>query len=283
MARQSGWSLSLRIEDIDHPRVKPETIDLTREDLQWLGLDWDEEAPLQSTELAPCRAALQTLGSDGRIFRCDLTRNEVQRAQSAPHDRDSGLRFEPHLRPPEAGRAIEHPQEDVTWRMLVTDQLIHVEDRFAGPSSWSLASTCGDFPVWTKAGPSYQLAVAVDDARQGITQVVRGDDLLPSAARQQALQDALGLRRPTWWHLPLVRGRDGRRLAKRHGDTRLAHFRDIGATPERVIGLLAWWSGVPMDARVDISAAEFLECFDITRVPPQDITLSTEDLAWLAG
>ncbi|MCA9297128.1 MAG: hypothetical protein KC983_11440, partial [Phycisphaerales bacterium] len=132
--------------------------------------------------------------------------------------------------------------------------------------------------------PAYQLAVVVDDIRQHVTDVVRGDDLLPSAARQTLLYRALGHTPPNWWHLPLVYGTDGLRLAKRHGDTRLTTYRAQGVRPERVIGLIARWSGIdtgPADETHNMTADEFAEAFDLDRLPRTRVTFTEEDDAWL--
>ena len=121
-------------------------------------------------------------------------------------------------------------------------EAIALTDEIAGPLLHRPFDEVGDFVVWTKRGvPAYQLAVVVDDARQHVSDVVRGDDLLPSAGRQTLLYRALDHTSPRWWHVPLVLGEDGRRLAKRHGDTRLATYRDAGVPPERIVGLLAGW------------------------------------------
>ena len=283
LARRSGWAVTLRIEDLDHPRVKPETIAQTREDLTWLGLDWDEELPLQSADLSPYAEALRQLAAAGRIFRCDLTRRDIAAAQSAPHERETGLHYERSLRPSDAGAATVDPDQSATWRFLVDDRNITVQDAFAGASTCNLSETGGDFPVWTATGgPAYQLAVAVDDARQGMTDVLRGDDLLPSAARQQALQRALNLPTPRWWHVPLVRGEDGRRLAKRHGDTRLASFRHSGVPADRVMGLVAYWCGM-LDTPISMNAAAFRDVLDMAAISKQDITLTPEHISWITS
>ncbi|MDP7029943.1 MAG: glutamate--tRNA ligase family protein [Phycisphaerales bacterium] len=283
IARKQDWTIVLRIEDLDHPRVKPETIDQAREDLAWLGLTWDEEVPLQSACLQPYVGALRQLGASGRIFRCDRSRRDIAQAQSAPHEREHGLHYDPSLRPDDAGTAVAAPEQSATWRFMVAEDDITVNDAFAGSSTFDLSRVGGDFPVWTASGgPAYQLAVAVDDARHGITDVIRGDDLLPSAARQQAIQDALNLPTPQWWHVPLVRGADGRRLAKRHGDTRLATFREAGVPAEQVLGLMGYWCGMT-EAPTPMTAADFLAGLDVTAIPSHDITLTLEHIAWLTG
>ena len=277
MAHQRGWGVLLRVEDIDHPRVRPGAVDQTRDVLTWLGLHWDEEAPLQSTALEPCIEALRTLAGKGLIYPCDRTRAEL--AASAPNEGDGAVCAHASLRPPEAGTPYDSPTMHRTWRLLVDSGHEPVLDAFRGPTEVDIAGDCGDFAIWTpSAVPAYQLAVTVDDARQGVTQVVRGDDLLPSAARQQLLQRHLGLPTPRWWHLPLLRGPDGRRLAKRHGDSRLTRWRD--GSPERVIGLLAMFSGLTDDLR-PMDAATFASAFSIDRLPPHDITVTPEHLAWL--
>lgn len=277
MARKCGWGVLLRVEDIDHPRVRPGAIDQTREELAWLGLDWDEEAPLQSTDLEPCLEALRTLAAKGLIYPCDRTRAEL--APSAPNEGDGSVCAHASLRPPGAGTPCNAPTMSRTWRLLVDSGAEPIVDAFSGPSEVDVASDCGDFAIWTRSGvPAYQLAVTVDDARQGVTQVVRGDDLLPSAARQQLLQRHLGLPTPTWWHLPLLRGPDGRRLAKRHGDSRLARWRE--GSPERVIGLLAMFSGLTDDL-CPMDAATFASSFSIDHLPAHDIIVTPAHLAWL--
>jgi glutamyl-tRNA synthetase len=284
LAQQHGWTMLLRIEDLDHPRVKPETINQAREDLAWLGLTWDTETPVQSTDIGPCCDAFRKLAAAGRIFPCDRSRKEVQAAQSAPHDNHDGMRYEPMLRPQDAGRQWDEPDENQTWRFLVDDAEHAVNDQISGPHSFNLGATIGDFPIWTTNGPAYQLAVVVDDARQGVSDVVRGNDLLSSAARQQTIAAALDLTPPRWWHVPLVRGEDGRRLAKRHGDTRISSYRAAGVPAERVIGLLASWCGVkdlgepnPMDAD------EFAATVDISSIPTADAVLTARDIQWLTN
>jgi glutamyl-tRNA synthetase len=139
----------------------------------------------------------------------------------------------------------------------------------------------GDFLIATKGGlPSYQLAVVVDDARQGIDQIVRGDDLLTSTPRQILLYRALDLGPPpNYLHLPLVKGPDGKRLAKRHGDTRIAHYRELGVAPERIIGLMAEWCGI--GPRREISSKEFAERLELEKMPREAVVFEAEDDAWL--
>lgn len=168
------------------------------------------------------------------------------------------------------------------WRVIAPPRPISFTDAFAGRQSFDVDREVGDFVVATKAGlPAYQLAVVVDDARQGVTDVVRGDDLLSSAARQLWLYEMLGLTHPPrYWHVPLVLGPDGRRLAKRHGDTRLATYRERGVPVERIIGLIASRSGVDSKCRA-MPATEFARSFSIDRLPRLPVTFTPEDYAWL--
>jgi glutamyl-tRNA synthetase len=225
---------------------------------------------------------MRALSDGGLVFRCDLTRSEIQSAASAPQEGSHELRFPPHLRPADRAQ-YRFDHEAGGYRFVVAEETIDVVDQVHGRSRHCPFDEIGDFIIWTKVGlPAYQLAVVVDDHRQGVTDVVRGDDLLPSAARQTLLYRALGHDPPRWWHLPLVLGPDGHRLAKRHGDARLATYRAAGVRPQRVIGLLAWWSGA-LDQPAEMSIDDFRRRFNLATLPRKPITLTPEDLAWLLG
>jgi glutamyl-tRNA synthetase len=286
LARQNGWEIILRIEDLDGPRVKQDAVQGAIEDMRWLGLDWDQGPLFQRIDLAPYQAALRRLVSAGMAYPCDCTRQQIQAATlSAPHGDEHELRYPGTCRPV---RATDWPNRNLVeadfsraWRLAVPDGPIRVCDGFCGIRDFELQQTTGDFLIWTKQGlPSYQLAVVVDDARQGIDQVIRGDDLLSSAARQQLLYDHLKLGiYPAYTHLPLVVGSDGRRLAKRHGDSRIAAYRNLGVAPDRVLGLLARWSGV--GGANEISAEAFCRHFDLKHLPKHAIVFDGEDDRWL--
>lgn len=284
IARQRGWRIVMRIEDLDGPRIKPEAERDALDILQWIGIDWDGEPARQSDDLSPYTAAMQQLAQRRLAYPCELTRTEIAVAASAPHAPDAGgeheTPFPAHLRPPLEPRTFR--DTDTNWRFVVPDEPVAFTDEFAGPQSFNPAQSIGDFVIWTKrAQPSYQLAVVVDDARQGVTDVIRGDDLLDSAARQLLLYRALGLTPPAhWMHLPLVVGPDGKRLAKRHGDTRIAHYRERGASAERVIGLLAYWCGI-VDAPTPMAATQFRERLDLRTMPRSRIVMRKEDDTWL--
>jgi glutamyl-tRNA synthetase len=165
----------------------------------------------------------------------------------------------------------------------VPGESILVNDEFRGRQGFELRKICGDFVVFKNDGTAaYQLAVVVDDDAAGVTAIVRGEDLLDSAARQMHLRRLLGMGREVrYWHLPLVVGPDGRRLAKRHGDTRISYYRRKGAPPERFLGLIGFWSGM-FDYRREASIGELLSRFDLARVPKQQFVFSKEDDRFLS-
>lgn len=284
LARQQGWQIVLRVEDLDGPRVKAGASEEAIDVLRWLGIDWDAGPFTQRSDLAPYRAALERLAAQGDIYPCHCTRKEIEAASlSAPHGDEHELRYPGTCRPatptPLPTEALA--KQGVAWRLRVPDGTTTFVDHVAGEHTHDVAATTGDFLVATKESlPSYQLAVVVDDARQKIDRIVRGDDLLGSTHRQLLLQERLGIAPPPeYYHLPLAVGEDGRRLAKRHGDSRLSHYRDLGATPQRIIGLLAEWCG--LGPRREQTAAEFLTKFDLAKLPQGPITFTTEDDAWL--
>lgn len=284
LARRHGWRIVLRIEDLDTPRNKPHAAERAINDLLWLGIDWDEGPLLQSADLAPHIAAMDRLAQRGLAYPCELTRTQIEAAASAPQESAPGIShevaFPASLRPAISARPFE--DAGTNWRFVTPDDEVSFTDDFAGPKRRRPASEIGDFVIWTNRGcPAYQLAVVVDDARQGVTHVVRGDDLLDSAARQVLLYRALGLGEPPrYCHVPLVRGADGRRLAKRHGDTRVSRYREAGVTAERVIGLMAWWCGL-RGHREAMSAHEFAAGAKLETMPRADVTFGPEDDAWL--
>ena len=287
LARRAGWRIVLRIEDLDGPRIKPGAADDIVRTLEWLGMDWDEGPLIQSATPEPHEEAMGALARAGLAYPSDLTRTQIEAAASAPQAERGGeivgaeSRFPPELRP----EGFDAPKEfdpAQSWRFVTPDEETVVEDAFMGARAVRVQRTIGDFVIWTRRGqPAYQLAVVVDDHRQGITRVVRGDDLLDSAARQMLLYRALGLGPvPGHCHLPLVVGPDGRRLAKRHGDTRVDEYRRLGAPAERLIGLVAFWSGV-RERRAPMSAAEFRDGLALRTIPAGPITFTAEDDQWL--
>lgn len=287
LAKQHGWRIVLRIEDLDGPRIKGNADTLAIDLLGWLGMDWDDGPYYQANDLAPYHAALCRLLEQGLIYPCSCTRKDIQEAQSAPHDDAHELRYPGTCRPASHDERLTDGAELLkdsrqAWRLIVSDDEVSFLDRLHGPQRVDVHGQVGDFIVASKAGlPAYQLAVVIDDARQGVTQVVRGDDLIRSTGRQLLLYRLLGLEPvPAYTHLPLVLGHDGRRLAKRHGDTRIDYYRELGVSAERIIGLLAYWSGVT-DQRREMDARAFGEGFNLERLSREPITFTKEDEAWL--
>lgn len=282
LARRGGWRILLRIEDLDGPRVKPDAAEGILRTLEWLGLDWDEGPLVQSTDLEPYRQAMRALAAAGAAFPCALTRGQIAQAASAPQDGAHELRYDPSLRPRAWSREFS---EEGNWRFLAPSAPVSFIDAFHGPQAVDVSAVVGDFIVWTKRGvPAYQLAVVVDDHRQGVTNVVRGDDLLDSAARQLLVFRALGLSpEPEYLHLPLVTGPDGKRLSKRHGDSRLDLYRGLGVSREAVIGLLARWCGIGGAARFRLSPEEFRRALDLQSIPRGPAVFTPKDDAWLRG
>src|SRR3954447_1163354 len=223
LARQNGWKIILRIEDIDGPRVKAGADTQAIEDLRWLGIDWDEGPIYQLPRMPMYRAAIEQLVEMKLAYPCICSRKEVESAASAPHAEDGATIYPGTCRGRFASidEAKAASGKEPAIRFAVPDAVIEWTDLFAGTAAINPAHELGDFVIAKADGtPAYQLAVVVDDAAMGITNIVRGDDLLDSTPRQILLYEALGLsnRTPTYYHLPLVVGTDGRRLAKRHGD-----------------------------------------------------------------
>lgn len=274
-ARSQGGEVLLRIEDIDSPRVKPGAAAQAIDDLHWLGLDWDGVPMVQTERLAIYETALATLQSQELVYPCTCSRTDVERAASAPHLEHEGPAYPgtcAHRRAADAA-GITTP---FAWRMRVPDESFSFTDAFRGPTTLSLRALGGDFVVWKSAGtPAYQLAVVVDDALSGVTEVIRGDDLIPSTPRQLLLYRTRGYSPPQFAHVPLVVGPDGRRLAKRHGDTRLARLRAAGVPPDALVGLLAWSCGW-RDHIEPISVRELLPRFQLSTIPSQPFVLTPE-------
>ncbi|HVL14745.1 MAG TPA: tRNA glutamyl-Q(34) synthetase GluQRS [Gemmata sp.] len=276
-ARSAGGRVVLRIEDIDSPRVKPGAADEAAADLRWLGLDWDGEPVVQTRRLALYAAALEELKRQELVYPCTCTRSDVAAAASAPHADHEGPTYPGTCARRRAADAESLAAEGkpFAWRFRLTDSPAFT-DLFAGEQRIDLGQLGGDFVVWKSAGtPAYQLAVVVDDADAGVTEVVRGDDLIPSTPRQLLLYRALGLTPPAFAHVPLVVGEDGRRLAKRHGDTRLAALRAAGVRPEALVGLLAWSCGW-QEAPESIAARDLLPRFRLAAIPPRPFVLTAE-------
>ena len=270
-ARSQGGRLVFRMEDLDHPRDKPGAAADAVADMRWLGFDWDEEY-VQSKRRGVYRAALAALRAQGLAYPCVCSRRDVEAAQSAPHSGDQLFypgtcrgRFAGWR---EAADAVSGEGRTPCWRFAVAPgAVVAFDDAFAGRFEQDVSATLGDFPLARdEDGAGYTLACAVDDLLMGVTEVVRGDDLLAATPAQILVARALEGGQPAFCHVPLVVGPDGRRLAKRHGDTRIAAFREAGATPEEVIGLLAASCGWAAPGE-RISLGGLLPRFSLATIP----------------
>ncbi len=235
-ARAANGHMLLRIDDLDPQRSKESFVQAAREDLAWLGLTWTTELR-QSARLSRYREALQMLLAHGRIYPCTCTRKDLQQATQAPHeDTDDEPVYNNRCRPTPAILSAQATQPHTNYRFRVPDgETVTFLDGNCGPQRFIAGQHFGDFLVWRKDGlPSYQLASVVDDADTGITEVVRGRDLLLSTARQLLLQRALALPSPAYFHTDLLRDERGQRLAKRHDALSLRTLRAAGVTSTEI-------------------------------------------------
>src|SRR5512145_720150 len=277
--RQKGGRLLLRLEDLDQERSASKYIDATLRDFEWLGIEWDGEPQLQSERVHQIREQALALYRSGHAYPCTCTKADLRAALSAPQEGQSELRYSGRCR----GRyatlesAASAPGKGAALRFAVPEGPVTVEDQFVGPSTFDAAAECGDFLVLRKDQvPSYQLAVVVDDAVSGVTEVVRGDDLLPSAARQQLLARALSQPSPEWYHVPLVVDDLGRRFAKRTDALSLRELRERGVDPRSIVGWAARHSGWPELERA--TPVELVGSFDWNRVPRSPLSVTAEDI-----
>lgn len=266
-ARSCGGRLILRVEDLDTPRVVAGSIDRQLDDLRWLGLDWDEGPGAggalgpyaQSERFDRYEAALDDLGRRGLLYFCDCSRAEIARVASAPHAGDEGPRY--------PGTCRDYGLDRRDWkrppaiRLRVPERDVAIEDRLQGRFVQNVAASVGDFVLKRGDGVySYQLAVVVDDVAMGVTEAVRGADLLESAPRQVLLAELLGGPAPAFAHAPLVVASDGTRLAKRSRGVPLRDHRDAGRTPEALVAGLARTLGLvdPDDPRLALRPVDLL-------------------------
>ncbi len=253
--RSRDGSLVLRMEDLDTQRTSDEFAQILRDDLLWLGLDWDSETPPQSQRTAAYDRYFEKLQDMGLLYGCYCTRSQLHNV-NAPHLSDGTYVYAGtcrNLENPPAGRLP-------AWRVMVPDREFVVHDLCQGTFQQNLSTDCGDFVVRRADGCYvYQLAVTVDDGEAGVTEVVRGMDLLGSAPRQMYLQELFGFAHPEYGHVPMLLAPDGRRLSKRDKDLDLGQLR-ARLTPEALIGKLAFAAGLT-DRDTPISAKELATVF----------------------
>ena len=273
--RKDDGHLVLRMEDLDTQRTSAEFAQILRDDLRWLGLDWDEETQPQSQRSEVYRENFENLEDMGLLYPCYCTRSQLH-SVNAPHLSDGTYVYTGTCRDLTAAQRKAFGRSPA-WRVKVPDQLWTVEDLVQGRYEENLATHCGDFVVRRADGVYvYQLAVTVDDALAGVTQVVRGMDLLSSAPRQMYLQQLLGFPHPEYAHVPMLLAPDGRRLSKRDKDLDLGYLRSH-TTPERLIGVLAYSAGLT-DSPASISANELAENFTWQKLRKDAIYLDAQGL-----
>ena len=270
--RSRNGEMVLRMEDLDTQRTSAEFAGILRSDLAWLGLDYDWEQTPQSKRAEVYDRYFEMLKDRGLLYPCYCTRSQLH-GVNAPHLSDGTYVY------PGTCRNLETPPKGrvPSWRVMVPDRLWTVEDLVQGHYELNLATDCGDMVVRRADGVYvYQLAVTVDDGEAGVTEVVRGMDLLSSAPRQMYLQDLFGFPHPTYGHVPMLLAPDGRRLSKRDRDLDLGELRKH-ITPERLLGKLAFSAGL-IDRDEAVSARELAAVFDWTKLKGENIYLNLDDL-----
>jgi len=268
--RSQNGEMVLRIEDLDPDRCRPEYAETLKDDLRWLGLDWDREQTPQSLRTAAYAEEFEKLADLGLVYPCYCTRGELH-AASAPHASDGRVLYAGTCRNLTEAQRAEKTKKPA-WRLVVPDQIYGYTDGLQGYYEENLASECGDFIIRRADGVyAYQLAVVVDDGAGGVTQVVRGMDLLDSTPRQLYLYERLGLKAPEFYHVPLLTAPDGRRLSKREKDLDLGALRRTH-TPEQLLGKLAHLAGV-LETPEPASAREIARVFRWSSVKTNPIVM----------
>ena len=273
--RKDNGQMVLRMEDLDTQRTSAEFARILREDLLWLGLDWDEETEPQSMRSHIYREYFEKLEAMGLLYPCYCTRSQLH-SVNAPHLSDGTYVYAGTCRNLTEAQKAAFGRAPA-WRVMVPDREWTVEDKIQGVYKENLATHCGDFVV-RRADDVYvyQLAVTVDDALAGVTQVVRGMDLLSSAPRQIYLQSLWGFPHPEYAHVPMLLAPDGRRLSKRDKDLDLGYLREH-TTPEKLIGVLAHSAGL-LEKPEPISAKELASHFSFDKIRGDAIYLDGKDL-----
>jgi glutamyl-tRNA synthetase len=272
-AKRQGGTMLLRIEDLDPARSREEYAQALIADFRWLGLAWDDRWPNQSTRGEAYQEALEILESQGLLYPCYCTRDQLH-AASAPHASDGRVLYPGTCRdltPVQRQAQTKAP----SLRLRVPEETISFQDGLQGPQSLNLREEWGDFIVRRADGvAAYQLAVVVDDGAAGVTEVVRGRDLLTATPVQLYLYRLLGYAPPKFYHVPMLLAPDGRRLSKRDRDLDLGQLQKSWF-PEELLGLLGSLCGL-MDRWEPVSARELLGEFSWDRIHPQDIILDPQ-------
>ena len=279
-ARSRGGRIVLRIEDLDAERCPRKYADQLEEDLGWLGLFWDEggskggphEPYYQSECSGIYTESYKKLEARGLVYPCFCSRSQLH-AASAPHTSDGNVIYPGTCRGLTAEEIAEKRKKKApAYRLMVPDENITFTDGCMGEHTENLLRDCGDFYLRRADGVfAYQLAVVVDDARMGVTEVVRGADLLSSTARQLYLYRLLGLPAPKFAHCPLLLASDGRRLSKRDGDQSLENLR-ARYTAEDIVGRLAYAYGL-QEEPAPRTPESLIKDFSWEKVPKADICL----------
>ena len=273
--RSRDGSLVLRMEDLDTQRTSQENARILREDLLWLGLSWDVETPPQSQRSQVYDRYFDILKEKGLLYPCYCTRSQLHNV-NAPHQSDGTYVYPGTCRnlTPQEQAAF---QRSPAWRVMVPEETWQLNDLGQGPFAQELHAQCGDFVVRRADGVYvYQLAVTVDDGEAGVTEVVRGMDLLGSAPRQMYLQSLFGFPHPQYGHVPMLLAEDGRRLSKRDKDLDLGVLRQH-ISPEALIGTLAYSAGL-ISNNEPISAKELATVFDWKNLQKEAIYLDGAQL-----
>ena len=268
--RSRNGEMVLRMEDLDTMRTSTEFAETLRKDLAWLGLDYDREQIPQSQRSAAYDQYFDRMRDMGLLYPCYCTRSQLH-GVNAPHLSDGTYVY------PGTCRNLENPPKNrlPSWRVMVPDRLWTVEDKVQGHYELNLATDCGDMVVRRADGVYvYQLAVTVDDGEAGVTEVVRGMDLLSSAPRQMYLQELFGFQHPEYGHVPMLMAEDGRRLSKRDRDLDLGELQKR-IRAEQLIGNLAYASGL-IDRQIPISAAELAKEFSWNKLNKEDIYINQQ-------
>ena len=269
--RSKGGGWILRMEDLDTLRTKAEYAEVLREDLQWLGLHWDEETAAQSTRSAVYDRYFEELREKNLLFPCYCTRSQLHNV-NAPHLSDGTYVYAGTCRDLTPAQRAEK-KRDPSWRVMVPDREYALHDLVQGDYRENLLTDCGDFVVRRADGIYvYQLAVTVDDGESGVTEVVRGWDLLGSAPRQMYLQELFGFEHPRYAHIPMLMAPEGRRLSKRDQDLDMGALRSR-LKPEQLIGVLAHAAGLTETA-APISAKELATVFDWNKIQGKEIVVT---------